>query len=61
MESTLCSLVCIRNNKHVAWVNAGTVNPRVVEVRLSSLNKHDLEIMVQVGQTASNNTTVHHQ
>ena len=42
---------------HVAWEDTWAVDPRVVEVVLSSLNEHDLEAVVQIGQTASNDAT----
>ena len=48
-------------NKHVSGIDAWTVHPRVVEIGLSSFNQHDLKIMVQIGQTASDNTSAHHQ
>jgi len=31
--------------------------PWVVEVAFASLNEHDLEVVVQIGQTASHNTS----
>ena len=43
---------------HVLGVDTGSVDPRVVEVGLSSFDKHDLKVMVQVGQTASNDTAM---
>jgi hypothetical protein len=42
---------------HVPWIDTRTVHPRIVEVRLSSFDKHDLEIMVQISQPASNDAT----
>lgn len=42
---------------HVPWVYTWTVDPWVVEVRLAGLDQHDLEVMVQVGQTASHHAT----
>lgn len=41
---------------HVLGVDTGSVDPRVVEVGLSSFNEHNLEVVVQVGQAASNDT-----
>jgi hypothetical protein len=42
---------------HISWINTRTINPRIVEVRLSSFNKHNLKIVIQISQSASNNTT----
>lgn len=42
---------------HVPGEDTRAEHPWVVEVALASLNEQDLELVVQVGQTASNNTT----
>ena len=42
---------------HVPRVDTGTENPWVVEVVLSSLNQEDLEVVVEIGETSSHNTT----
>lgn len=42
---------------HVPGEDARTENPWVVQVALSGLNEHDVELVVQVGQAASNHTT----
>lgn len=43
---------------HVPWVDTWAENPWVVQVALSSFNKQDLEVVVQVGQSASDDTSV---
>jgi hypothetical protein len=48
---------CLGVQLHVLWVDAGTVDPGVVEVALSGLNQEDLEFVVQVGKTTSRNTS----
>lgn len=42
---------------HVTWEDTRTEHPWVVEVALASLNKQHLELVVQIGQTASNDAT----
>ena len=42
---------------HVPRVDTWTEDPWVVEIVLSSLNQEDLEVVVEVGQTSSNNTS----
>lgn len=41
---------------HVTWVNTRAEDPWIVQVGLSSLNQEDLEIMIQVRQSSSNDT-----
>ena len=36
---------------HVSRVNAGTVDPWVVQIALSSFNQKDLEVVVEISQT----------
>jgi hypothetical protein len=42
---------------HVSRVNTRAENPWVVEIVLSALNQEDLEVVIQVGQSASNDAT----
>lgn len=42
---------------HVPRVDTRTENPWVVEVVLSSLNQEDLEVVVEIGESSSHNTT----
>lgn len=42
---------------HVTGIDTRPKHPRVVEVALASLDKQDLEVMVKIRQSSSNDTT----
>lgn len=43
---------------HIARVDTRPEHPRIIEVASTSLDQQDLQLVIEIGQAASNNTAV---